>query len=89
MRAIRVNDFTRNCKEICDEAYSGSPVILSRPRNENVVVVAESDFITLTKARELLQREYILRELAQSEIEANDPKTKWLSHEEAWAMIEG
>ena len=89
MRAIRVVDLARNCKQVCDEAYLGNPVVISRPRNENVVMVAESEYINLSKAQEILHREYILRELAESEVEANDPETSWLSHEEVWRIVEG
>ena len=34
-------------------------------------------------------RDYILKELADSEIEANDPNAKFISHDEAWRIIGG
>ena len=83
VRAVKVADLARNCKQICDEAFSGNPVIVSRPHNENVIVVAEAEYLDMVKTRELLNRERILRELAEAEKEAADPNTKWLSHDEA------
>ena len=88
VRAIKVADLARNCKQICDEVFSGSPVVVSRPHNENVVVVAESRYLDMIKALELAERSHIMMELARSEDEANNPNTIWLSHDEAWQKIE-
>ncbi len=41
------NDF----KNICDRVYKGEVVIISRPRNENVVLISEKEYAELEKYR--------------------------------------
>ena len=88
VKAINVIDLARNCKQICDEVFSGNPVVVSRPHNENVVVISEESYLDMVKAQELAYRSHVLLELERSEDEADDPNINWLSHEEAWQMIE-
>lgn len=52
MRAIRINDLVRNCKEICDDVVNGEAIIVSRPHKKNVVVIAESEYNDMLKARQ-------------------------------------
>ena len=47
-----MNDLSRNCKKICDEAYAGNPIIVARPKKENVVLLSESAYLDLMKAYE-------------------------------------
>ena len=53
MRAIKIVDLVRNCKEICESVVGGEPVIVSRPHNKNVVVISEVEFNELTRARQM------------------------------------
>ena len=41
------NDF----KNICDRVYKGEIVIISRPRDENVVLLSEKEYAELEKCR--------------------------------------
>ena len=41
------NDF----KNICDRVYKGEVVIISRPKDENVVLISESEYAMLEKCR--------------------------------------
>jgi hypothetical protein len=45
------------------------------------------DTVTVIDLREAANNEYIASELARAEIEAADPNTKWLSHDEIMERI--
>ena len=51
MIATRPLDLRNNLKKYMDVAFRGEPVIISRPKNENVVMVSEADYNDLIKAR--------------------------------------
>lgn len=51
MIATRPLDLRSNLKKYMDVAFHGEPVIISRPKNENVVMVSEADYNDLIKAR--------------------------------------
>lgn len=51
MIATRPLDLRSNLKKYMDVAFRGEPVIISRPKNENVVMVSEADYNDLIKAR--------------------------------------
>ena len=89
MRAIQVNDLARNCKKICDEVYAGNPVIVARPKKENVVLISEAAYAEFVKAQEEAQRAYILTELDKAEKEGEAPGAEWFSREEAKKMVKG
>lgn len=38
-------------KSFCDKVFSGETLIVSRPKNENVVMISEKEYNELTKAR--------------------------------------
>lgn len=89
MRAVQVNDLARNCKAICDEAFSGNPIIVARPKKENVVLISEAAYSELIKAQEEAQRAYILSELETAEKESCAPDAEWFSREEVMKMVKG
>ncbi len=51
MVAIKANDLQTNLKKICELIIGGETVILSRPKNENVVLLSEAEYNNLAKAR--------------------------------------
>lgn len=51
MIATRPLDLRSNLKKYMDVAFHGEPVIISRPKNENVVLVSEEDYNNLIKIR--------------------------------------
>lgn len=51
MIATRPVDLRSNLKKYMDVAFHGEPVIISRPKNENVVMLSEEDYNNLIKAR--------------------------------------
>ncbi len=40
-----------NLRAICDQVWGSEPIIISRPKNKNVVIVSEQDFETMAKAQ--------------------------------------
>ncbi|MDR3122108.1 MAG: type II toxin-antitoxin system Phd/YefM family antitoxin [Clostridiales bacterium] len=50
--AIKTADLTQNFKQIADSiVYNGEKVLISRPRNENLVVITEKEYNEMDKAR--------------------------------------
>ena len=50
MIAIKANELRDNFKGICDLVVNGETVIVSRPHNQNVVVLSEADYNIREKA---------------------------------------
>ena len=51
MIAIKTMDMRNDFKRISDLVSSGEKVLISRPRNENLVVICEKEYNELEKAR--------------------------------------
>jgi antitoxin YefM len=51
MKAINAAALRDKFKEICDMVVSGETIIVSRPHNQNVVVLSEAAYNELEKAR--------------------------------------
>ncbi|MDR1012847.1 MAG: hypothetical protein LBL38_01095 [Lactobacillales bacterium] len=46
---VKSQSVQTNFRSICDQVWSGLHVVVSRPKNKNVVVLAEPDYQTLIK----------------------------------------
>ena len=57
MIAVRGIDIKQNFKEICDRVFGGEVMIVSRPKNENIVLISEKKYAELEKAQK--NAEYI------------------------------
>ena len=55
MKAVKTTDIKFRTKEVLDEAASGETIIVSRPRNQNVVVLSEAAYNLMWKAAEVGQ----------------------------------
>jgi len=51
MVAIKTVDIRNDFKRISDIVMGGEKVLVSRPRNENLVIISESDYNELEKAK--------------------------------------
>ena len=51
MIAAKSMDVRQNFKKFCDKVFHGETVIISRKKNENVVMVSEREYNDLIKAR--------------------------------------
>ena len=52
MIATKPLDLRSNLKTYMDFAFKGEPVVIARPKNENVVMVSEKDYNELMKSRQ-------------------------------------
>ena len=50
MIAVRGRDVKENFKALCDRVYHGERIIISRPKNENIVMISERDYAEFEKA---------------------------------------
>ena len=51
MLAVKSMDVRENFKEWCNKVISGETLIVSRPKNENVVIVSEKEYNEMAKAK--------------------------------------
>ena len=51
MVVVKGIDIKQNFKSICDRVFNGETMIISRPRNENIVLISESEYDALQKSR--------------------------------------
>ena len=51
MLAVKSMDVRENFKALCDKVFQGETLIISRPRNENVVMLSESEYNEMMKAK--------------------------------------
>lgn len=51
MLALKSMDVRENFKAICNRVFLGETVIISRKKNENVVLLSEAEYNELTKAK--------------------------------------
>ena len=83
MIATKQVDLRANLKKYFDIAFSGEPIIVSREENKNVVVISESEYNELQRAKR--NAEYLKR-LNESMAQANEGNTITLSLDELQAM---
>jgi antitoxin YefM len=82
MTTIKSVDALKNFKDICTLAHNGETVVVSRPHNENVIVISEQEFSRMAEAQRLLTEQYIDSKLAEAEAEARMPDARWLTQDE-------
>ena len=44
-------DVRDNFKNLCDKVFKGETLIISRPKNENIVMISESEYNEMMKAK--------------------------------------
>lgn len=61
MLAVKSMDVRENFKSLCDKVFRGETLIVSRPKNENIVMMSESEYNEIMKAKlEMLNnRDYL------------------------------
>lgn len=50
MIAVKPTQMRSNFKNLCDRVINGETIIISRPNNENVVVLSEKEYNAMQKA---------------------------------------
>lgn len=51
MLAVKSMDVRKDFKTFCDKVTDGEIIIISRPKNENVVMLSEAEYNTLMKEK--------------------------------------
>lgn len=51
MLAVKSMDVRENFKSLCDKVFMGETVIVSRPKNENIVMMSESEYNEIMKVK--------------------------------------
>lgn len=67
MLAVKSMDVRDNFKALCDKVFKGETLIVSRPKNENIVMMSEGEYNNIMKAKR--NAEYLMM-LDQSMAEA-------------------
>ncbi len=57
MLAVKSMDVRSNFKNLCDKVFNGETLIISRPKNENIVMLSEHEYNEMIKA--LRSAEYL------------------------------
>ena len=69
-------DVRDNFRTLCDRVFNGEILIISRPRNENIVMISEAEYNEMLKARK--NAEYLAmldRSMAEAEAGGFVPKS--------------
>lgn len=51
MLAVKSMDLRENFKALCDKVFHGETLIVSRPKNENIVMMSENEYNALMKEK--------------------------------------
>ena len=83
MLAVKSMDVRDNFKSLCDKAPRGETLIISRPKNENVVMISEAEYNDMMKAKR--NAEYLaMLDKSMAEAEAGGFITKTIAELEEY-----
>ena len=51
MLVVKSMDVRDNFKNLCDKVFNGETLIISRPKNENIVMLSEKEYNEMLKAK--------------------------------------
>lgn len=82
MLAVKSMDVRDNFKSFCDRVFNGETLIISRPKNENVVMLSETEYNKMMKAKR--NADYLVMiDKSMAEAEAGGFVAKTISELEA------
>lgn len=83
MLAVKSMDVRDNFKSLCDKVFNGEVLIISRPKNENVVMLSQNEYNDMLKAKR--NADYLaMLDKSMNEANAGGFITKSLSELEAY-----
>ena len=83
MLAVKSMDLRDNFKNLCDKVVSGETLVVSRPRNENVILLSERQYNDIMKAKR--NAEYLaMLDKSMAEAEAGGLISKTITDLEAF-----
>ena len=85
MIAVKSMDVRENFKEWCNKVIGGETLIVSRPKNENVVIVSEKEYNEMANAK---RNEEYLKKLDHSFAQLEQGEVIHKSLDELRAMID-
>jgi antitoxin YefM len=83
MMAVKSMDVRDNFKTLCDRVFQGETLIVSRPKNENIVMLSEKEYNDLQKAKRNAEYQ---KKLDESFKQLEEGKTISFSMDELIAM---
>lgn len=83
MLAVKSVDVRNNFKGFCDKVYNGETLIVSRPKNENIVMLSETEYNQMLKA---MKNADYLESLQKSIRQVDEGKIVTKTMEELLAM---
>lgn len=84
MRALKTEDIRKDFKRVSQIAISGEPVLISRPHNENLVLISEKEFHRL---QNLTEHWADMVELSASQQSSLAKIWDTAGEDEAWASL--
>lgn len=82
MLAVKSMDVRDNFKSLCDKVFGGETLIISRPKNENIVMISETEYNEMLKAKR--NADYLaMIDKSMAEAEAGGFVTKTMAELEA------
>ncbi len=85
MLAVKSMDVRDNFKEWCNKVIGGETLVVSRPKNENVVIISEKEYNEMAKAK---RNEEYLKKLDHSYAQLEQGEVIHKSLDELRAMID-
>lgn len=83
MLAVKSMDVRDNFKSLCERVFQGETLIVSRPKNENIVMISEREYNDMLKA--MKNAEYLaMLDKSMAEVEAGGFVVKTLEELEAY-----
>ncbi len=83
MLAVKSMDIRENFKEWCTKVIDGETLIVSRPKNENIIIISEKEYNEMLKAKQ--NAEYLAK-LDRSQKQLEQGKTISFTSEELKEM---
>ena len=87
MIAIKTTDLRQDFKKIADRISQGEKVLISRPKNENLVIITEVEYNELDKLRAKTARAEMLATIKALQASAESSGADEMSMEEIDAEI--
>jgi PHD/YefM family antitoxin component YafN of YafNO toxin-antitoxin module len=84
VRALKTEDLRKDFKRVSQIAISGEPVLISRPHNENLVLISEKEFHRL---QSLTEHWADLVELSTAQQSSLAKIWNTVGEDEAWASL--
>ena len=87
MIAIKTADLRQDFKKIADRITQGEKVLISRPKNENLVILTEAEYNELDKLRSKTARTELMKSIKALQEAAEDSGEDEMSMDEINAEI--